>query len=145
MAYGSTKTDNVVTYTTTLNVDNSDLSLRPGMTAAATIVAKEAKGVLLVPNTALRFSPTSSNGAAAGNTSILSKMMPRPPRSSAPKTAGMDRRGGPRQIWVLQDGQPVAMPVKTGISDGRNTEVSGEGLTEGLAVITEQRAAGAGQ
>jgi HlyD family secretion protein len=34
VAFGSTKTDNVVTYTTTLNVDNSDLSLRPGMTAA---------------------------------------------------------------------------------------------------------------
>jgi HlyD family secretion protein len=142
VAFGSTKTDNVVTYTTTLNVDNSDLSLRPGMTAAATIVAKEANGVLLVPNTALRFSPTSGNGAAAANTSILSKMMPRAPRSSAPKTAGTDRRGGgPRQIWVLQDGQPVAMQVKAGITDGRNTEVSGEGLAEGLAVITEQRTA----
>ena len=140
VAYGSTKTDNVVTYTTTLNVDNSDLSLRPGMTAAATIVAKEAKDVLLVPNTALRFSPASSNGAAAANTSILSKMMPRPPSSNRPKTAGTDRRGGgPRQIWVLQDGQPVALQVKTGITDGRNTEISGEGLSEGLAVITEQR------
>lgn len=146
VAFGSTKTDNVVTYTTTLNVDNSDLSLRPGMTAAATIVAKEAQGVLLVPNTALRFSPTSSNGAATANTSILSKMMPRPPRSTTAKTAGTDRRsGGPRQIWVLQDGEPVAMSVKTGISDGRNTEVSGEGLAEGLAVITEQRAAGTGK
>jgi HlyD family secretion protein len=144
VAFGSTKTDNVVTYTTTLNVDNSDLSLRPGMTAAATIVAQEAKGVLLVPNTALRFSPASGNGATAANSSILSKLMPRPPRSGT-KTAGTDRRGGgPRQIWVLQDGQPVAMSVKTGISDGRNTEVSGETLSEGLAVITEQRAAGTG-
>jgi HlyD family secretion protein len=144
VAFGSTKTDNVVTYTTTLNVDNSDLSLRPGMTAAATIVAQEAKGVLLVPNTALRFSPASGNGATSANSSILSKLMPRPPRSGT-KTAGTDRRGGgPRQIWVLQDGQPVAMTVKTGISDGRNTEVSGETLSEGLAVITEQRAAGTG-
>ncbi|EWS57246.1 hypothetical protein Y695_04885 [Hydrogenophaga sp. T4] len=33
----------------------------------------------------------------------------------------------------------MAMQVKTGISDGRNTEVSGEGLSEGMAVITEQR------
>jgi len=140
VAFGSTKTDNVVTYTTTLDVDNSDLSLRPGMTAAATIVAQEAKNVLLVPNTALRFSPSSGNGAATADTSILSKMMPRPPRSTTQKTAGTDRRGGgPRQIWVLQNGQPVAMQVKTGISDGRNTEVSGEGLSEGLAVITEQR------
>ena len=139
VAFGSTKTDNVVTYTTTLNVDNSDLSLRPGMTAAATIVAREAKDVLLVPNTALRFSPTST-AAAPAQTSILSKMMPRPTRRTAPKTAGTDRRsGGPRQIWVLQEGQPVAVPVTTGISDGRFTEVSGDGLTEGMAVITEQR------
>ncbi len=146
VAFGSTKTDNVVTYTTTLNVDNADLSLRPGMTAAATIVAKEAKGVLLVPNTALRFSPASSNGAAtASGGSILSKMMPRPP-NTRPKTAGMDRRGGgPRQIWVLENGQPVAKEVRIGISDGRNTEVSGAGLSEGMAVITEQRASGAAQ
>ena len=140
VAFGSTKTDNVVTYTTTLNVDNQDMSLRPGMTAAATIVAKEARDVLLVPNTALRFSPASANGSAAASAGILSKMMPRPPRSSAPKTAGTDRRsGGPRQIWVLENGQPVAVAVKAGITDGRNTEVSGEGLTEGMAVITEQR------
>ena len=37
VSFGSTKTDNVVTYITWLDVDNSDLSLRPGMTAAATI------------------------------------------------------------------------------------------------------------
>ena len=147
VAYGSTKTDNVVTYTTTLNVNNADLSLRPGMTAAATIVAREAQGVLVVPNTALRFSPASANGAVAPSSggNILSKMMPRPPSNAKPKTAGTDRRaGGPRQIWVLQDGQPVAVQVKTGISDGRNTEVSGEALKEGMAVITEQRASASG-
>lgn len=143
VAFGSTKTDNVVTYTTTLDVANQDLSLRPGMTAVATIVARQAQGVLRVPNTALRFSPASANGAAAASSGggILSKMMPRPP-NTRPKTAGTDRRsGGPRQIWVLENGQPVALQVKTGISDGRFTEVSGEGLKEGMAVITEQRTA----
>jgi HlyD family secretion protein len=145
VAFGSTKTDNVVTYTTTLNVDNSDLSLRPGMTAAATIVAKEARDVLVVPNTALRFTPSTGNGTAtASSGSILSKMMPRPPSTARPKTAGTDRRaGGPRQIWVLDNGQPVSVQVTTGISDGRNTEVSGEALKEGMAVITEQRSGAA--
>jgi HlyD family secretion protein len=38
-------------------------------------------------------------------------------------------------VWVLRDGQPAAIPVKLGLSDGRDTEISGEGLTEGLAII----------
>lgn len=140
VAFGSTKTDNVVTYTTTLDVDNSDLSLRPGMTAAATIVAKEAKGVLLVPNTALRFTPAGNGNGASTQSGILSKLMPRPPSAGTPKRATANNRvPGQRQIWVLQDGQPVQMTVKTGITDGRNTEVSGEGLREGLDVIIDQR------
>jgi HlyD family secretion protein len=143
VAFGSTTTNNVVTYVTTLDVDNADLSLRPGMTAVATIVATERNDVLLVPNTALRFSPTANGAAskASGSTSILSKMMPRPPRSNS-KTAGTENKApGKRTIWVLRDGQAVAVPVQTGISDGRMTEVSGENLTPGMAVITDQRSA----
>ena len=140
--YGSTKTENVVTYVTTLDVDNADLSLRPGMTATASIVATERKGVLLVPNTALRFTPPNGNAAAQQGGGVLSKMFPRMP-SSATKTARVERSGGVRQIWVLKDGQPQAMQVTTGISDGRNTEVSGEGLQEGMAVITGLMSAGA--
>lgn len=145
VAFGSTTTNNVVTYVATLDVDNSDLSLRPGMTAVATIVATEREGVLLVPNTALRFSPTAAAMASkSSGSSILSKMMPRPPRSSGTKVAGDESKApGTRQIWVLQQGQPVVMQVQTGISDGRMTEVSGDQLTPGMAVITDQRSAGA--
>ena len=145
VAFGSTTTNNVVTYVATLDVDNADLSLRPGMTAVATIIATERNDVLLVPNTALRFTPTSTGAAPAGaasGTSILSKMMPRPPRSGT-KTAGTDDKGpGERQVWVLREGRPVAVPVLTGISDGRMTEVSGANLSPGMAVITDQRSAG---
>lgn len=145
VAYGSTTTNDVVTYVATLDVDNSDLSLRPGMTAVATIVATERNGVLLVPNTALRFSPTAAATAtrSSGSSSLLSSMMPRPPQSSSTKVAGTESNAaGARQIWVLQKGQPVAVQVQTGISDGRMTEVSGAGLTQGMAVITDQRSAG---
>jgi HlyD family secretion protein len=70
-------------------------------------------------------------------------MMPRPPRSSGTKVAGDESKApGTRQIWVLQQGQPVAMQVQTGISDGRMTEVSGDQLEPGMAVITDQRSAG---
>ena len=147
VAFGSTTTNNVVTYVTTLNVDNADLALRPGMTAVATIVATERKDVLVVPNTALRFSPgagSAAKGGSAQSGGILSKMMPRPPRSGA-KTARSDSSSpGTRQIWLLKDGQPEARSVTTGISDGRVTEVSGEGLEPGLPVITDQRSSGAG-
>ena len=145
VAYGSTKTDNVVTYTTYLDVDNSDLSLRPGMTASATIVAVEHSGVLLVPNTALRFMPSVGTGAGAadaGSASVMSKLLPRMPRQGARRSAGASA-GGAKKIWVLKEGNAVEMAVKTGISDGRVTEVSGDGLEEGLLVITDQRAAGA--
>jgi HlyD family secretion protein len=144
VAFGSTKTDNVITYTTWLEVDNSDLSLRPGMTAASTIVATERNNVLLVPNTALRFTPATAAGAApAASGSVVSKLMPRmPPRSGGRRAAG-NGNAAVRQIWVLQDGQAVALAVTPGISDGRMTEVSGPELKEGMAVITDQRAAGA--
>ena len=48
---------NVVTYTTIVEVENPELKLRPGMTATVSIVVGEARDKLLVPNTALRFTP----------------------------------------------------------------------------------------
>jgi len=149
VAYGSTTTNNVVTYTTQLSVDNADLSLRPGMTATATIVSTERQGVLLVPNTALRFTPTSAQpvqpaGAAPGGSgNLVSSMMARPPAAPRrPREAGVPAAADQqRQIWTLQGQQPVAVSVRTGISDGRRTEVSSPELQPGTPVITDQRAA----
>ena len=139
VAYGSTITDNVVTYQTLLDVKNDDLSLRPGMTATSTITAVERKNVLLVPNTALRFSPQTTEAAAkASSSNIMSSMMPRMPRA-AKKASG----GSAKQVWVLQDGAPVAVNVTPGISDGRMTEITAGDLTEGMAVITDQRSSAA--
>jgi len=152
VAIGSTKTDNVVTYTTTLAVDNTDLSLRPGMTASATIISTERTGVLLVPNTALRFSPSrddkeAATGAGAPAASsgggVVSKLVPRMPRGGGGRKSAGGAGVAAKQVWVLKDGQAVAVPVTVGITDGRMTEISGEGIQEGLAVITDQRAAGA--
>jgi len=153
VAYGSTITDNVVTYQAQLDVDNKDLSLRPGMTATATITAIERQQVLLVPNTALRFTPTStlpdaapSPAASGARGGIVGSLMLRPPRGSSGRRPGGGNAGdatqnapGPRQVWVLRDGQPVAIPVMAGVTDGRLTEVSSEQLQPGMAVITDQR------
>jgi HlyD family secretion protein len=144
VAFGSTTTDNVVTYPTDLQVANDDLSLRPGMTATATIAATERQNVLLVPNAALRFTPaTDATAAAGGGGGLVSKLMPRPPGSNAPKRAGNSttREGSQRQIWVLQGQQPTPLTVTTGLSNGRMTEVTGEGLSAGQAVIVSQASA----
>ena len=142
VSYGSTITDNVVTYVTQMDVNNADLSLRPGMTATSTITAVERQNVLLVPNTALRFAPADAAAAEAAKGSsgggIMSKMMPRMPRTGQ-KKAGSN--GPAKQLWVLREGVPVAVSVKTGISDGRMTEILEGEVTEGMPVITEQRSA----
>lgn len=154
VAYGSTLTDNVVTYTALMDVPNADLTLRPGMTATAVITATEHREVLLVPNRALRFTPSvaagngggggaasSGGGSGAAGGGIVSKLMPRPPglgqrRSATPNDKAA--AAGPRRLWLLRDGRPVAIEVTTGLTNGRLTEVSGPDLREGLAVITEQ-------
>ncbi len=138
VAYGSTITDNVVTYQTLLNVTNDDLSLRPGMTATSSIIAVERKDVLLVPNTALRFSPQSADTTAKGGSDIMSSVMPRMPRVSKKASGGIAK-----QVWVLRDGVAVAVSVTPGISDGRMTEITGGDLQEGMQVITDQRSANA--
>lgn len=145
VAYGSTTTDNVVTYVTYMNVDNHDLSLRPGMSATSTITAIERQDALLVPNTALRYSPTSgANAGAKSGGGLVASLMPRAPSTGG----GGARKGGAnpaqaKQVWVLRDGAPVAVAVRTGISDGRMTEIVGGELQPGMAVITDQRSAGA--
>ncbi len=140
VGFGSTITDNVVTYLTHLDVDNPDLSLRPGMTATATIRALQRQDVLLVPNAALRFTPTAA--AAPAKKGITSSLLPRMPGSATrrPAAAGASTAAA-RQVWVLRDGKPVELAVTPGISDGRLTEITGGDLQPGMLVITDQKAA----
>ena len=55
--FAANTNQNVVSYTTVVEVNNSDLKLRPGMTANASIIIAEKRGVLRIPNSALRFRP----------------------------------------------------------------------------------------
>ena len=167
--YGSTKTDNVVTYLARLDVRNDDMTLRPGMTASATVHTNERDDVLLVPNAALRFTPVGMSAPAAagaeseargakgaagnergsrqgasGNSGIMGQLMPQRMRSSR-GTGGSQALGAgqTRYVWVLEGPQPVAVQVKTGVSDGRMTEVESDQLQEGAQVIVDQRSGGA--
>lgn len=124
---GSQTKEGVVTYTALLSVDNADLSLRPGMTATAEITTLRRENVFLVPEQALRFSPPSTSApTSTGLTGALSPRMP---------GGGGQRQSSGSQIWVLRDGAPVRIPVTTGASNGQTIEVSGAGLSAGMAVI----------
>ncbi|MBI4756195.1 MAG: efflux RND transporter periplasmic adaptor subunit [Betaproteobacteria bacterium] len=129
----------VVTYEAVLTVDNDRLLLRPGMTATADITVRQVDDALLVPNAALRFSPALRPEAATGGGSFTSKLLPhRPP---PPRTAPEDARRRAQRVWVLRDAQPVEIPVKTGASDGRMTEIRGGDVEPGMELVVE--AAGA--
>jgi len=116
----------VVTYETVLEVDNSDLSLRPGMTATAEIVTTRIEDALLVPNAALRFTPEGATlpgqpPTANQQRGPLSALMPQFPRRQGSNQRDSSRRFG--RVWVLEDKKPALVMFKPGPSDGRNTQV----------------------
>ena len=136
VGFGSQEKEGVISYLTTLAVANDDLSLRPGMTGTAEITTLTRDNTLLVPNAALRFTPLapeSNQKKSAG--SMVSFLFPRMPRQ-APKVQTTVNNGTPR-VWVLQDGQPKAIEVQTGATNGRLTEIVGGPLKAGMEVITE--------
>jgi HlyD family secretion protein len=100
---------NVVTYDVVIKVDNSDLKLKPGMTANVSIITLVKKNVLKIPNAALRFVPQ-ENGS--------------------PKTP---QKG--YGVWIVETGIPERIPISIGISDGSFTEVVSGNLKEGQEVI----------
>jgi len=136
--FGATTTSGVVTYETILKVDNSDLSLRPGMTATADITVTKEIDTLLVPNSALRFVPKQIDGTtSSGGGSILSKLMPRrPPRTGKRKEV----TGGPskkQQVWILVDDKPEAVPVTVGLTDGSSTQILDGDIKPGTELIID--------
>lgn len=130
----------VVSYIADLAVANSALRLRPGMTATAEIITKARSNVLLIPNAALRFVPTAASGEAASGGGFASAITPRRPRSSG-DGQGKDAvrgRGASQTVYVLENGKPKAVSIKTGVSDGTMTEVVSGALKAGMEVITGQ-------
>jgi len=136
ISFASVATEGVVTYNARLDVDNSELLLRPGMTATVAVVTREARDVLMAPAAALRFSPPSTDSRGF---SLRDMFMPRMgPRGQRQQRGGAE--AGMRTLYVLKDGAPEAMQVKTGATDGENIEIL-SGLSEGDQVITGMGAA----
>jgi len=127
----------VVTYQAVLSVDNTDMLLRPGMTATATITTAQRKGVLLVPNAALRFTPPAAAKSAAGpSLPFINGPGMRGPggrEKSPPKTGLTDSQG---VVYVLNGTRPKRTIVEIAGTDGEKTEVKG-GIAAGTQVITD--------
>lgn len=157
---------NVVTYTTLVEVDNPEKKLRPGMTATVSVVVGEAKNALKVPNSALRYTPPLSPEEMKEIMENLRKemMARRRPQSTAGESrpGGISQRqegqrggggqqsfqrsgfgfqaGGTKQfspVWI-EDDQGKLRPVfiKTGVTDNSYTEVVRGDIKEGQLVIT---------
>ncbi len=108
---------NVVTYDVVVTVDNPQLLLKPGMTATVRIITAERGNVLRVPNQSLRYTPAGVPAETA--------------------TGGESAR-----IWILRDGRPRPVAIKTGLANDTYTEVVSGGIKAGDRVITfEQEAA----
>ncbi len=153
----SKTTENVVNYTVVVAVNNADGALLPGMTATVEFETSRADSVLTVPNAALRFKPPASviKETPGGSDTTPQRRTPSATTANRPAGqaggaaglggAGGQRRagGGPRpgvfaQLWYADStGKPAVMRVRTGISDGQRTQVSGPPqLVAGLQVMT---------
>ncbi|MER9428215.1 efflux RND transporter periplasmic adaptor subunit [Mesorhizobium sp. M0408] len=134
ISYASVTTDGVVTYDARLDVDNSELLLRPGMTATVSVVTKQAKNVLTVPSIAFRYRPAQTADRGWSLTDVFTGRMGRP-GGNRQRQAATKPTDGSRTLYVLENGRPHPVNVRVGSTDGELTEIV-SGLEEGAQVIT---------
>lgn len=148
----ATVNQNVVSYPVIIEVSNAEGRLRPKMTANVTIEVARVKNVLRVPNAALRFRPevkgeeeaqrSSGSGGGGGVERGATRMGERPGGlsgvSQGMSTGPRQTRGGrgAQTVYRLEGKTPKPVELKTGISDGRFTEIVESSLKEGQQVIS---------
>jgi HlyD family secretion protein len=118
------KSNGVVTYQTVLSVNNSELLLKPGMTATAAIVVAHAADAILVPTAALRFTPPTDSQSR----SLLSGP------SGGERVTTDDPH---KKVWTLVSAQPTPVDVIVGESDGEFTQITNGAMRPGDAVIID--------
>ena len=114
----ATTTNNVVTYEVVISAPNSELKLKPGLTANVTIYTAERQNVLCVSTKALRFTPTQD--LIKGCKIVDCK--------------------GKNKVWTREGNTFKAHAVQIGMSDGIHTEIL-SGVSKGLEIITDAKAA----
>lgn len=115
----ATTNNNVVTYEVVISAPNSDLKLKPGLTASVTIYTSEKTGVTCVPSKALRFTPTKETVGKRKIVDVNAK----------------------NKVWVLKEGSIVARKVSVGMTDGIKTQIL-DGVSPGESIISDIKVTG---
>ncbi len=106
---------NVVTYDVVIAVDNSNLELKPGMTATVTITTAQRDNVLRIPLRALRFHPDR-----------------KPEAAETPTQQRQSARQATPTLWVLQpDGTLRKVEVRTGVRSDQYAELLSGDVRDG--------------
>ena len=132
LRFGSQIVQGVVTYKAVLTTDNSQLLLRPGMTATAEISVQHIDDALLVANAGLRFSPPSEDTTQQDG-GLLKRLLPGRPQFRP--ASSKEDSGANRTLWTLRDGAPVRLNVVIGATDGKRTEVVQGDIEPGTPII----------
>lgn len=118
---------NVVTYTVIVSAPNKDQKLMPGMTANLDVLTAQRSNVLKAPAAALSFTPPEE---------YVQPWREYLQNAATATQSKNEENGGSGVLWILEGDRPVPKLVKTGLSDGSFTEISGGELKEGQSVIT---------
>lgn len=129
-----TNLQNVVTYNVVVAVSNSDRVLMPGMTAYVSFVIEQREHALLVPNAALRFRP---EGSERGRGRPREGAVGETRAADGPRARRGDKPGN--TVYVVRGTELVSIPVQTGISDGRSTEITGGEIKAGEEVVVRDK------
>jgi HlyD family secretion protein len=134
----ATMTQNVVLYTVEINIENPEKMLLPYLTASVRFQLSSQTNALLVPNAALRWSPSSLAQIApdARPANLNGPPANDPPGAAQPSKNESGQKPSHRTLW-LKDGEFVRpIEVVAGVSDGVNTAVTADGLREGDEIVT---------
>lgn len=132
-----TTIQNVVNYTVVVDAANEKGMLLPGMTATVDFLVEERRDVLLVPNSALNYKPSTEliQKYQSHMMENMKKMQHQPGAGNLVAGQLPDYVG--HAFYLDDNGIPTITMVEKGATDGIVTEiVKGPELKEGMKVIT---------
>ena len=135
--YGPKTVSGVVTYETVLAVDNSELLLRPGMTATAEIMINRLENVLRIDNAALRYTPSAKDKMTYSDQKrgFFKRIFAGRPGPDKEETGEESQDKNMKDVWVLRNNVLVPVKVTAGVTDGIMTEVIGGDIRPGDKVV----------